>query len=397
MKKVSAKLFFAVLCKGMKQTWNWFMGLFGYQRNGSYATCVWRLFATSATIIVTIVAMALVWAIGETAYEKYYKETYCYDPDCYHAEFISENVYFHDRNDGKGYVFNCLTSEKTLKHVAWIARPAGKDSLVCFSDGTKRGYFSKNTGKVVIEPQYNHAWIFSEGIASVEIDGYIKFIDSTGKIVIDNGLPYFHGMDGYVFHGGYCVIYGDGKDVIGLVDRAGKIVLPCEYNAINLFEEDEAWHLVKGKEQGVLDKELNTVIPMTECSLSICNGAIDMTMPNHTMRRYDLKGHLINDFYVSDFRMLEYQKEEILYRYRTHDEDGSEYAVPFVESYHPKATARLRAYVAGDGYEGLMTAEGHVVTKPLYRNVEAMAYDLYLCEEAYDEKVVVNGKGEIVR
>ena len=55
--------------------------------------------------------------------------------------------------------------------------PLGKDTLVCFSDGKKRGYFSKNTGKVIIEPKYVHAWVFSDGLASVEEDGYIKFFD----------------------------------------------------------------------------------------------------------------------------------------------------------------------------------------------------------------------------
>ena len=75
-------------------------------------------------------------------------------------------------------------------HIAWIANPLGKDTLVCFSDGKKRGYFSKNTGKVIIEPKYDHAWVFSDGLASVEEDGYIKFIDGTGKVVIDKNMVY---------------------------------------------------------------------------------------------------------------------------------------------------------------------------------------------------------------
>ena len=95
--------------------------------------------------------------------------------------------------------------------------------------------------------------------------------------------------------------------------------------------------------------------------------------------------------------MLVYDKEEILTRTTTHDDNGEEYAVPIVESYHPQATARLRSYIAGDGYEGLMTADGHRVTMPLYKNIEAIGYDLYLCELSYENMVVLNGKGEIVR
>ena len=61
------------------------------------------------------------------------------------------------------------------------------------------------------------------------------------------------------------------------------------------------------------------------------------------------------------------------------------------------ATARLRAYTAGDGYEGLMTADGHPVTMPLYKEITALDYDLYLCSSLNYDKVTVNGKGEIVR
>jgi len=154
--------------------------------------------------------------------------------------------------------------------------------------------------------------------------------------------------------------------------------------------------VTKGEETAVLDKGMKTIIPFTECNIYIGEGTIDMIMPDHTMRKYDLQGHLINDFVISGVRTLEYEKDEILYRTRTHDEDGDEYAEPIVESYRPKAIARMRAYTAG-GYEGLMTADGHIVTMPLYKNIEPMGYDLYLCEVTNYDKVIVNGKGEIVR
>ena len=272
--------------------------------------------------------------------------------------------------------------------MAWIAKPTGKDSLICFSDGKKRGYFSKNTGRVVIEPKYDHAWIFSDGIASVEEGGYIKFIDATGKVVIDKKMSYIPDMEGYVFHGGYCVVDTDDGEQCGLMDMTGKIVLPLEYSSINPTNDFELWRVRKGKEMALFDKELKTVIPLMECFIYIGEGTIDVTMSDHTMRKYDMKGKLINDFYISDVRTLEYEKDEILYRTRTHDDDGSEYAVPFVESYHPKATARLRAYVAGEGY---------VVMMPLYKDIEALDHDLYLCTSTNYDKVIVNGKGEIVK
>ena len=44
-----------------------------------------------------------------------------------------------------------------------------------------------------------------------------------------------------------------------------------------------------------------------------------------------------------------------------------------------------------------MTREGRVVTQPLYESIEAIDTDLYLCTVSNNDKVVVNGKGEIVK
>ena len=391
-------MFFTVLWRGLCQALGWFFGLFGYKRDGKFAKCVWGLFATSGAIIMAFFALAIVCALGDEAHRWYKRQHYnCDNEYCWANTFISRDIYFHNHDDGKGYIYNIRTGEKYLKHVAWIAKPTGKDSLICFSDGKKRGYFSKNTGKVVIEPKYSHAWIFSEGLASVEEDGYIKFIDGTGKVVIDQEMPYIHNMEGYVFHGGYCVVDSDDGEQCGLIDKKGNIVLPLEYSSIYPTNDFKLWRIQKGNERAVLDSELKPILPLSECSIYIDEGTIDVTLPDHTVRKYDLEGNLINDFYISSVRMLEYEKEEIIYRIRTHDDDGDEYAVPFVEEYHPKAVARLRAYVAGDGFEGLMTADGHTVTMPLYKDIEAIANDLYLCTSTNYDKVIVNGKGEIVR
>lgn len=391
-------MFFTVLWRGLCQALGWFFGLFGYKRDGKFAKCVWGLFATSAAVIVTIIAVALICVAGKELYREYNRWYHSYDDPCwYERVYVSRNIYYHNHGDDDGYVYNIQTGKKYLENVAWIAKPMGKDSLVCFSNGKKRGYFSKNTGKVIIEPKYSHAWIFSDGLASVEEDGYIKFIDATGKVVIDKKMPYIPNMEGYVFHGGYCVVDTDDGEQCGLMDKTGNIVLPMEYSSIYPTNDFKLWLVRKGEEAAVVDKDMNPVIPMMKCFIYIDDGTIDVMMPDHTMRKYDMQGMLINDFYISSVRTLEYARNEILYRRETHDGEGNEYDVPVVESYHPLATARLRAYVAGQGYEGLMTADGHIVTMSLYKDIDAIGNDLYLCTSTNYDKVIVNGKGEIVK
>ena len=396
MKKVSLNLVLAVLWKGICQVIEAVLRLFYFKKEGKYARCIWGLFATSSAIIMAFFALAIICAGVEVAYEHWFKGHDCDDEYCYHSEYVNRDIYFHNTEDGKGYIYNKRTGEKLIKHIAWIAKPFGKDTLVCYSDGKKRGYFSKNTGKVIIKPKYDHAWVFSDGLASVDDNGYIKFIDGTDKVVIDEKMPYIPDMEGYVFHGGYCVVNSDDTELYGLIDMTGKVVLAKEYSSISPTNDFKLWKVNKGDGSGVLDSKLKPVIPLMECSIYIDEGTIDVTMPNNTVRKFDYQGQLINDFYVTNVCALEYEKDEILYQTRTHDDEGNEYATPFVESYRPKAIARLYVYSAG-GHMGLMTAGGHVVTMPLYKDIDAIGYDLYLCTSTNYDKVIVNGKGEIVK
>jgi len=157
-------------------------------------------------------AFVVVCAGAEALYKRYNKPHYCNDEYCSHSEYIDREIYFHNTEDGKGYVFNRSTGKKLIRHIAWIANPLGKDTLVCFSDGKKRGYFSKNTGKVVI----------------------------------DQKLPYIPNMQGYVFHGGYCVVDTDDGEQCGLMDKKGNKcdrTVPCHTPSSKKENLTEKWLL----------------------------------------------------------------------------------------------------------------------------------------------------------
>lgn len=406
MKRVSGKVFWSVLVQGVRQALGWFFGLFGYKRNGRAATIIWHIFSVSAAIVMAIIAAVLVYALGDTIYEKYQRSYGNHDiDDCYMNTFISRDIYYHDHGNGNGVVFNIHDGTQYLKHVAWIGKPLGEDSLVVFSDGKRRGFFNGFTGAVVVPAKYEHAWVFSDGLAAVEEDNYIKFIDSTGKVVLDNKIAYMHGTEGYVFHGGYCVVNSKDGRKYGLMDKTGKIILPQEYLSIRPSGEGDYWTVEKDKEMTVLGKDLKPILPFMECSMFVGKGTIDVTMPDHTMRKYDLQGHLLDGFFISSTSIMEYDTDEVRYKKvevvdnADEDEDSDEgetKSETTLEPYHPIATARLRSYIAGDGYMGLITPEGKVVTMPLYENIEAIGYDTYLATVTNGDAVIINGKGEYV-
>ena len=390
MKKVSAKEFFTVLWSGICQALRWFFGLFGYKREGKFAKCVWGLFAVSAAVVMAVLACVLV----DAAYEEFiykYRNDHAYKMR--NGKYVSQNIHYIPKcGDNDGYLINMETGKKMLKGITWISMPLGDDTLVCFCNGSKRGYFNKNDGKVVIEPKYDHAWVFSNGLAGVDENGKIKFIDGTGKVVIDDGRDYDPESGGFVFYNGYLIVK-DG-DKCGLMDKSGKYVLAKEYDEIEAASNYKYWCVYKDDRCAVLDKDFNVVLPFVDGWAYLAE-YIDVTMWDRTKRKYDYNGNLINDFYVSDVSYLRYETDEVYYTKQSYvDSDDNEHEYLIEEN--KTAIARLMVYISGNR-KGLITREGHVVTMPLYEDIEAIGSDTYLCSVSQGDKVIVDGKGQVVR
>ena len=111
-------MFFSVLWKGICQALGWFFGLFGYKRDGKFAKCAWGLFATSAAIVMASIAFLVIAEFVNEAW-RWYDGRYgtCDSSYCYSKTYISRDIYFHNHDDGKGYIYNRRTGEKYLKHI----------------------------------------------------------------------------------------------------------------------------------------------------------------------------------------------------------------------------------------------------------------------------------------
>lgn len=398
MKRVSAKLFFSVVWKGIKQVVSWFFGLFGYKREGKFAKCVWGLFAISATIITMFVAGALIWNFyNELCWKMHY--SHCSDRDCYrNGKFLSEDIAMYHPCGHKGWIKNVRTGKKTITGIDWICKPIGEnDSLAVFCKDDKRGFFNIYTGEIELPATYDHAWTFSDGIASVENNGIIRFIDTKGKQVFDRTITYAPNYGGYVFHRGYCIVDENHDDKFGLIDTLGRTALDEEYDRILISNSQNCWVIKKGNQSGILDNDLNPILPLTECDIILWYDGIDVTMGDNTMRKYDLDGNLIDDFYISGFEYLEYETEEVEDIMKK-DEDSYGYHHEYVyETRHKTARAKLGKYSTCTGNEGLMTTDGTIVTFPKYEDIKAIGPDTYICTVSHGDKEIVNGKGEKIK
>lgn len=374
---------------------NWFTVILGMRDDSKYGKFLRRVVGSSFALIMLLLALNAGWSRCRSVYYRYFYNRS--DSGYGNSQYISRNVAYYSYDGADGYV-RTFDGKTTISDILWIAKPLGEDSLICYNDGEKRGYFNMFTGEPVIKPKYDHAWVFSDGLAAVDDGGWIKFIDATGKVALDLKLPYMPAVDGYVFHNGYCVVHNDRRDRVGLIDKQGKWVLKPEYFSIS--SQYKYWVVNNGKGECVLDSALNTVLPYTDGHVWVSKEYIGVTLSNHVIQRYSLNGELINDFYINDVYLLTYDTDELRYvesSASTNDEEIETSETEASEPHHIKMTAKCRMYETETGWYGLMTAEGKVVTPPSYSEITAISYDSYLCKDSCSGGIILNGKGERIR
>ena len=372
----------------------WLTAILGMKDDSLYCKILRRVVGTCFAIFMFLLAFASACSLCEILCSRF--DLPLFDEDKNYEKELSPGISFYSIYGEKGYLKDAQ-GKKILKDILWIASPLGEDSLVCYSNGNKRGYFNKFTGKVVIEPKYNHAWIFSEGLAAVDDNGWIKFIDTSGKVVIDTHMPYLPGVYGYVFHNGYAIAHTDRVDRFGLIDKQGNWALQPEYAYMEYTGTH--WIVDNGEGRCVMDRSLNQVIPYLKGRIWVYSDNISVTLDNHILQRYSLEGELINDFYISDITTMTYESDELRYLSVVHYNDDAEPTEEVKEAspYIVEKIARCRRYESDSDWYGLLSPEGKVVTPPSYCKITAIGYDLYLCEDTYGEGVILNGKGEMVR
>ena len=79
-------------------------------------------------------------------------------------------------------------------------------------------------------------------------------------------------------------------------------MLKAEYDAIS--PKDSFFVVSKGGMQSVLTENLKQILPFMEADLWISGNSITATMKDHTLRKYNLQGELIDDFLISNVDRL---------------------------------------------------------------------------------------------
>lgn len=253
--------------------------------------------------------------------------------------------------DGNITIKNKETGEVTAEKIKfdWTSS-SPNDSLGVFCSDGKRGYYNSYTGKIVVPAQYRRAWIFSEGLAAVQKNGMIGFINRKGEVAIPFRYPY-HGnpLSSFVFDNGHCIV-ADTTGKCGVINRKGDWIIQPKYDNIDIYDE-----YVIASSAGIR-KQLT----------------------------YEEK--IINSFVVDNIEALTYKEKE-----RCENKNGE---IIYLDR---EVKTGLFSYRVG-GRCGLMDANCRRLTGPLYSRIIAVDKNMYraLLLDSYSE-VILNSRGEVMK
>lgn len=272
-------------------------------------------------------------------------------------EVVDEGLLLNDdlvavkTDDGKVSIKDVTTGKITIKDIKldWTQR-SRNDSLSVFCSDNKRGYYNMYTGEIAIPAQYRRAWVFEDGLAAVQKNGNIGFINHKGETVIDFMFPY-HGnpLSNFVFEDGHCVV-ADTTGKCGVIDKVGKWLINPDYDNISAY-----------KEYAIVTKAGVT-------------------------KQLSYDGKVLNSFVLDNIKELTYKETE---RY-----ENREGELEYVEK---TVKTGLFAYCVGGRY-GMMDKNCHRLTDPLYKSISAVSDNLFRATllDHYSE-VILNAKGEVMK
>ena len=119
-----------------------------------------------------------------------------------------------------------------------------------------------------IEPQYEDASAFSEGLAAVQHQGKWGYINQSGEYVIDLLFLRVAG-----FSEGMAAVWDGNR--WGYVDQAGNIVVDLQYSGVRTYREGLTWVCQDGKDGkwGMMDKFGKMILqPMYDNAFSFSEG-----------------------------------------------------------------------------------------------------------------------------
>jgi len=305
----------------------------------------------------------------------------------------------------KNEIVDKWTGKVVLEDISWISNgDEDTDSLVAFAQKNRRGYFNirQRTVKLLNE-KIVKVYLYKEGRALAESLDSLYILDTEQREIAQFAKTGERVTEVNSYHKGYIPMLGDnGK--LGLVDTCGVWAVKPQYDKIS-WALEEFWlgitnPVMVDEESGkqtashriMMDSRLRTVLEGDWTYLMVTrDGYVTVGDKNHWQWHYDLEGNVIDDFVCNEIDQMTYTTGEK--KWITNDSGN------FTTQVDVEETATLLRYTTSEGWQGLMTKEGKIVTPPVFWVIQAIGRNLYLCKyDTSDEHgILLNDKGERIK
>lgn len=343
---------------------------------------VWRLLL-SLLVIVCVVIITII--------SVKYRED---NSEYYFDNRLSETLYAHFYyNLNETRVFNCETNCYILNDLQWIVKAAANDSLTVFCRDGKRGFLNVNTGEIVIPEQYQKAWVFSEGVAAVVMNGKIGFIDSNNQTVLpfEYDYAYRNGMPiDYLFRDGYCTMT-NARGACGLINKAGNWVVEPKYDCIWTPHEGKYRIVKDGDKYGLLNENFEFIFPIEYEYIEYSNIKGVLLTKDGYKWRADYDGTVLDAFVYDNSEYLYYPIGDWRYTNEAYygDEDGS--------NDHTYNLSNYLTYRVYDKFGIIRRDNGKVIIPALYNQVNMLSPTLFEVYDGMDNKwLLMDVQGNVI-
>ena len=308
-----------VYMKTLKEIFQGFLGLVALLATGlvAFGRLTWRKMREwwgrrskkTRRIIAGVAALLAVFYVGASVRSEL---RYRYGRFSYCDNEMSENVTNRYFRNGDYRLYNNEKNKYTTPRVDWVSVPEEGDSLSVYALDGRRGYVNVNTGEIVIDAKdhdFAKAWVFSEGMAAVQKDDKIGFINSDGEMVIDYMFDSTEDcrkwdFSGYVFHDGVCIMTEkDGH--IGVIDTKGNWILEPVYDDIGDPVNGGYRKLTQGDLTGVVDSSFNIIFPVEYDYVGMSDRGLTLAKDGRQWLQ-DMEGKVLNPFLYDSSQWLSY-------------------------------------------------------------------------------------------
>ena len=289
---------------------------------------------------------------------------------------VMYRYYYHDYR-----VYDVETGEPLTPRFNYLYCGKVHDTLTVFTDKeNKRGYLNTKTGKIALPAQWDHAWVFSEGVGAVVKNNRLGFIDHAGNWAIKPQFGYV--IEGFepVFKQGICTMK-DTTGLFGIIDKQGQWVLAPEYTSIERVDcayrrltKDYTFY-------GLADSTGRVVLPCEYSNIVVTENDIVLTKDGcKWMTTTDLK-EVLHPYMIDN--QYSFTVAASVY---TNDGETA------YKEYEPIG------YYSIDWQYGLLNRQtGKPITPAIYHLIEYVSPNLYCCYLTSDDAIFVNARGEEIK